>query len=104
MSGFAGVFHLDGAPVNRAWLESMADFLAFRGPDALQVSVSGSAGFCHTLLRISAETDHRPQITSLDGDVWIAGDVRIDDRDTLLAKLPVPTKILKSACSAELVL
>ncbi len=104
MSGFAGVFHLDGAPVEPAWLEVMADFLAFRGPDASQVWVSGSAGLCHTLLRTSAETDGRSQITSLDADVWIAGDVRIDDRETLFAKLAVPNEILKSACSAELVL
>ncbi len=104
MSGFAGVFHLDGAPVERAWLETMADFLAFRGPDGSQIWISGSAGLCHTLLRTSAETDGRPQVTSLDGNVWIAGDVRIDDRDTLFAKLSVPPEILKSACSAELVL
>ena len=62
MSGFAGVFHLDGAPVDRVWLETMADFLAFRGPDGSQVWVSGSGGLCHTLFRISAETDGRPQI------------------------------------------
>ncbi|HXM50969.1 MAG TPA: asparagine synthase-related protein [Pyrinomonadaceae bacterium] len=104
MSGFAGVFHLDGAPVDGAWLETMAAFLAFRGPDASEVWVSGSAGLCHTLLRTSAETDGRPQVTSLDGNVWITGDVRIDDRDTLFAKLTVPPQILKSACSAELVL
>src|SRR5258706_7875780 len=104
MSGFAGVFHLDGAPVDRAWLEAMTAFLAYRGPDASQIWVSGSAGLCHTLLRTSAETDGRPQVTSLDGEVWIAGDVRIDDRETLLAKLPLPSQILKSACSTELVL
>src|SRR6266404_9267728 len=82
----------------------MGGFMAFRGPDASEVWVSGSAGLCHTLLRISAETDGRPQVTSLDGNVWITGDVRIDDRDTLFAKLTVPPQILKSACSAELVL
>lgn len=90
MSGFAGVFHLDGAPVDRAWLETMADFLAFRGPDGSEVWVSGRAGLCHTLFRTSAKTDGRPQIASLDGYLWLAGDVRIDDRDTLIAKLPLP--------------
>ena len=104
MSGFAGVFHFAGAPVDRAWLETMATFLAFRGPDASQVWVSGSAGLCHTLLRTSADTDGHPQVTSLDGEVWITGDVRIDDRDTLIAKLPRAVSELKSASSAELVL
>jgi asparagine synthase (glutamine-hydrolysing) len=104
MSGFAGVFHLDGAPVERAWLETMAKFLAFRGPDLSQVWISGNAGLCHTLLRTRAEQDNRPQITTLDSNVWITGDIRIDDRETLFAKLSVPSEILKGADSAELVL
>ena len=104
MSGYAAVFYLDGAPVDRAWLESMADFLAFRGPDAREVWVSGSAGFCQTLLRTSAETDGRPLIFSLDNSVWIAGDVRVDDRETLIAKLPNGASDLKTASSAELIL
>ena len=87
MSGFAAVFHLDGAPVDRAWLETMADFLAFRGPDGREIWVSGSVGMCHTLLRTSAETDGRAQIANRDGRLWIVGDVRIDDRETLIAKL-----------------
>ena len=104
MSGFAAIFHLDGAPVDRAWLESMAEFLAFRGPDAREVRVLGSAGLCQTLLRTSAETDGRPVISSLDDQVWLAGDVRIDDRETLLAKLPNGVLELKKASSAELIL
>src|SRR6266496_2901406 len=104
MSGFAGVFHLDGAPVDHVWLETMAVFLAFRGPDGSQIWISGSAGLCHTLLRTSAETDARPQINSLDGNSWIAGDVRIDDRETLFTKLPNSPETLRSSSSSELVL
>lgn len=104
MSGFAGVFHLDGAPVDRAWLETMAESLAFRGPDRSQVWINANAGLCHTLLRTRAEQDHCPQITSLEGNAWIAGDIRIDDRETLFAKLSVPSEILKGADSAELML
>ena len=104
MSGFAGVFHLDSTPVDRAWLDTMAAFLAFRGPDGLEVRIFGSAGLVHTLLRTSAETDGHPQITSLDGNTWIAGDVRIDDRETLVAKLPHQPEDLRDASSVELVL
>ena len=105
MSGFAGVFNLDGAPVDRAWLETMADFLSFRGPDKSQVWINGNAGLCHTLLRTRAEHDNRDHIISLNGNVWITGDIRIDDRETLFAKLStVPHEILKAAGSAELVL
>ena len=55
MSGYAAVFHLDGAPVAPVWLEKMADFLAFRGPEGREGAISGSAGMCHALLRTSVE-------------------------------------------------
>jgi asparagine synthase (glutamine-hydrolysing) len=104
MSGFAAVFQLDGAPVDRSWLRTMANFLAFRGPDGQEVWISGNAGMCHTLLRTSAETDGRAQIANLDNRLWIAGDVRIDDRETLIAKLSRGPCDLRTACSAALIL
>jgi len=104
MSGFAGVFHLDGAPVDPGWLQSMAESLAFRGPDSSEVWVAGNVGLCHTHLRISAETDGRAQIATLDNFSWIAGDVRIDDRDTLIAQLSPCCLDLNVASSAELIL
>lgn len=104
MSGFAAIFHLDGAPVDRAWLEAMADFLSFRGPDGREVWVSGSAGMCHTLLRTSAKSDGTAQIPHRDQRLWITGQIRIDDRDTLIAKFPPESGNLQNASSAELVL
>jgi asparagine synthase (glutamine-hydrolysing) len=104
MSGYAAAFHLDGAPVDRAWLETMADFLSFRGPNGRDVWNSGSAGMCHTLLRTSAKSDGATQIASRGGRLWIVGDVRIDDRGTLIAKLPPGPCDLKTANSAELIL
>lgn len=82
----------------------MVDFLAFRGPDGPQVWSSGGAGLCHTHFRVSTETDGRPQLTTVDGSVWIAGDARIDDRETLIDKLPGGPRELSQACSAELIL
>jgi asparagine synthase (glutamine-hydrolysing) len=104
VSGFAGVFHLDGAPVDRAWLELMSDALAFRGPDGSEVWACGSAGLCHTLSRTSADTDGRPQIASLQGSIRIASDARIDDREALIAKLPSGSADLKLASAADLIL
>src|ERR1700687_5799726 len=104
MSGFAAVFHSNGAPVDRAWLGTMADFLAFRGPDGREIWISDGIGRCHTLLRTSAETDGRAQIASRGGCLWIAGDVRVDDRETLIAKLPPGPRDHITASSAELIL
>ncbi len=33
MSGIAGIFNLDGRPVDKALLESMSEAIAHRGPD-----------------------------------------------------------------------
>ena len=104
MSGYLGVFHLDGAPVELSWLQTAASFLSFRGPDRSEVRISGNIGFCHTLLRTSSETDGCPQIFSLDGNAWISGDVRIDGREALIAKLAAAPGNLKNTRSAELVL
>jgi len=104
MSGIAGIFHLDDAPVDRAWLEKMADFLGFRGPDGSYCWLSGSAGLCHTLLRTSETDGARPRVY-LDGDVCIAADARIDDRDSLISELESSgRRSLKTATSAELIL
>ena len=106
MSGIAGVFHLNGAPVDRVWLDKMSGCLALRGPDGGRVWSEGGAGLCHTLLRISperSECDSKP--CTIDGQVWIAADARIDDRETLLAKLqPHARQDLGAAGSAQLIL
>ena len=34
MSGIVGIFHRDGAPIEPSLLQSLVDFLAYRGPDA----------------------------------------------------------------------
>src|ERR1700756_5000969 len=90
MSGIVGIVNLDGAPVNRALLKTMTDHLAFRGPDAQSMWVddkAGNVGFGHTMLRTTWESEHERQPFSLDGQVWITADARIDDRDNLVEKL-----------------
>lgn len=87
MSGFAGVVSGDGAAPDRCLLERMAARLAFRGPDATQFSTQPGAGFCFTLLRTGPAPQIEAQPCSLDGQVWLLGDVRLDGREELRAKL-----------------
>src|SRR5438874_13616747 len=87
MSGIVGIINLDGAPVDRLLLEQMTEYMAFRGPDAQQIWIDGHVGFGHALLRTTHESLHEQQPCSLDGEVWIAADARIDDRATLTNKL-----------------
>ncbi len=87
MSGFAGVVSLDGAPADARLLERMAERLAFRGPDGTHITAKPGAGLCFTFLRTGPAPQCPSQPCSLDGRVWLLGDVRLDGRDDLRRKL-----------------
>lgn len=87
MSGFAGMVSLDGAPADARLLERMAERLAFRGPDGTHITTKPGAGFCFTFLRTGPAPQCSSQPCSLDGRVWLLGDVRLDGRDDLRRKL-----------------
>jgi len=82
-----GIFHRDGAPIDPALLESLVDFLAFRGPDARRTWMGASIGLGHTLLRTTKESFAEHQPAGLDGRYWITADARLDGRAKLLAEL-----------------
>ena len=87
MSGFAGVVSLDGAPPDAGLLQRMAQTLAFRGPDGTHITTKPGAGFCFTFLRTGPAPQCPSQPCSLDGRIWLLGDVRLDGRDDLRRKL-----------------
>jgi asparagine synthase (glutamine-hydrolysing) len=108
MSGFVGILNLDGAPVDRALLESMTQALAFRGPDAQGVWCDGPVGLGHALLQITSGTPLEKQPAQFDGRLWIIADARIDARaeliDKLKAKSPTADSLSLSSPDAELIL
>src|SRR5437879_339887 len=87
MSGIVGIVNFDGAPVDRLLLSRMTGSLGFRGPDAQRIWLEGPAGFGHTLLRTTDEAEREEQPFTLDGQVWIVGDVRVDARRDLVSQL-----------------
>ena len=87
MSGFAGIVCADGGTPDAKLIERMAERLAFRGPDATQVWARAGAAFCFTLLRTGPSPQAATQPISLDGRIWLLGDVRLDGRIELLRKL-----------------
>src|SRR5712664_2026413 len=87
MSGFAGVVSLDAAPPDALLLERMAEALAFRGPDGTHITTKPGAGFCFTFLRTGPAPQCPSQPCSLDGRIWLLGDVRLDGREDLRRKL-----------------
>ena len=86
MSAFLGVIHLDGRPVDRGYLESMATYLGQLGPDQQSIWTENGAGMVHALLKTSPTTviSQQPLITPR----YVAvGDVRLDGKGSLLQSL-----------------
>jgi asparagine synthase (glutamine-hydrolysing) len=87
LSGFAGILHHRGAPVDPARLEAMIASLAFCGPDRQHTWTNGAVGLGHALLRTTADSARERQPSSLDGRAWIVADARVDGRRELLRHL-----------------
>jgi asparagine synthase (glutamine-hydrolysing) len=89
LSGIIGIFHRDGAPIERALLQSLVNSLAYRGPDAHEIWMETSIGMGHTLLRTTRESLGESQPAFFEGRYWITADARLDGREELLAALDV---------------
>ena len=105
MSGIVGIVNLDGAPADRQCLRQMTEFLTYRGPDAQDIWIDGPVGFGHTMLRTTEESLQERQPRSLDRQVWITADARVDGRADLIDKLALHGRTcLEAASDAELIL
>ena len=105
MSGILGILNRDGAPADRDLLGEMTRFMAYRGPDGQQVWREGAVGLGHALLRTTRESDQEQQPCTLDGQVWITADARVDARAELMGKLEsAGRREVRQATDAELIL
>jgi asparagine synthase (glutamine-hydrolysing) len=87
LSAIAGIFDRKGAPVQRALLRNLTHFLAYCGPDWRDAWFDGPIGFGHAALRTTRESLNEQQPASLDGQLWITADARLDGRDELCAEI-----------------
>ena len=87
MSGIAGMYDRRGASVDRTLLRSLAHFLSYCGPDGGETWADGSIGLAHAMLHTARESQIERQPVSLDGQLWITADARIDCREELQTKL-----------------
>ena len=105
MSGIFGILNRDGTPVDEDLLGEMTRFMAYRGPDAQQVWRDRAVGLGHTLLRTTWESAGERQPCTLDGQVWITADARVDGRAELIGKLEsAGRREVRQANDAELIL
>ncbi|MCP4307851.1 MAG: asparagine synthetase B [bacterium] len=87
MSGIAGIVNADHEPVDRGLLGEMTQSLAYRGPDAQNTWIGHHAGLGHAMLQTTFDMERERQPHSLDGEVWITADARIDAREELIQNL-----------------
>jgi asparagine synthase (glutamine-hydrolysing) len=105
MSGFAGIIRFEGTPEQTATdersIEKMARTIAFRGPDAAQSWQHPGAHFCFSLHKTNPTTQAKAQPCSLDGRIWLLGEVRLDGRDDLTRRFAQRGEKLASAVTDE---
>jgi asparagine synthase (glutamine-hydrolysing) len=105
LSGVVGIFHRDGARVERALLQNLVDSISYRGPDSRAIWSDGSIGLGHAMLRTTYESAGEEQPASLEGRLWITADARLDGRTELIAGIErTGRKIDRSAPDSTLIL
>jgi asparagine synthase (glutamine-hydrolysing) len=93
MSGIVGIVNRNVKPIDSDLLQQMTQFMSYRGPDAQKIWMDDNVGFGHTMLRTTRVSLGEEQPFSLDGEVWITADARIDGRRELTEKLKIKDSI-----------
>ena len=105
MSGIAGIYFLDGRPVERAQVDRMVKSIAHRGPDGFGVWTEGSVGLGHRMLRTTPESlNEKLPLTNRKGDLVITADARIDNRDELMPALHFNGRPCETITDSEIIL
>lgn len=105
MSCIAGLFHLGGGAIERGHLDRMLAPMKPRAPDGDQVFCSGPVGLAQSFLRTGASAAEGPGQLTLDGEVFITADARVDGRAELIAKLRAAgRRVAQDPPHAELIL
>ncbi len=87
MGGVAGVWHLDGRPVEAGVLKAIGARIEHRAADGVHTWAEGTIGLISALSRITPESRSEVQPAVHPSGVVITFDGRLDDRDRLLASL-----------------
>jgi len=105
MSGYAGIVRLGATEAATAEdarrIGRMAAAIAFRGPDGDQTWHHADVHFCFSLLKTGPAPQAAAQPCSLDGRVWLLGDVRLDGREDLIRHFAQSGEKLASAVTDE---
>lgn len=86
MSGICGIVDLSGSPVTAGRLEAMASASEFREQAGRRIRSTGGIGFVHQATHHTpwAALERQPRF---DGRLWLTGDFRLVDRESLKVAL-----------------
>jgi asparagine synthase (glutamine-hydrolysing) len=105
VSAIAGIFFLDGRPVDRPVLERMVGSIAHRGPDGEGTWSEGPVGLGHRMLWTTPESLHEElPLVRKSGDLVLTADVRLDNRDELISALGIASRPRQEIGDGELIL
>ncbi len=105
MSGFAGIYHLDGRPVDRELLQRMSGAIAHRGKDDSGMWFNGPIGMAHRMFHTTPESLFEKQpLMDEENQLCLVLDGRVDNRDELKSALASRGFRLRSDTDAEIVL
>lgn len=89
MSGIGGLLRFDVEPIARRDLDRMANALRMYGPDRSDVMITPHIGMLHTLMRMTPEDRFDRQPWRGASGAIISADLRMDNRDDVLARLGI---------------
>ncbi len=89
MSAIAGIWFFEGERQVSSWCSSMLEALKIYGPDDTAQYTSPSAAMGRCLLRLLPEDSFDQQPLSAPGVTAFVADVRLDNRDELVAELGI---------------
>jgi asparagine synthase (glutamine-hydrolysing) len=105
MSGIAGIYYLDGRPVEQLEVQRMLDSIAHRGPDGASIWTDESAGLGHLMLWTTPESLHEKlPLKNKTGDLTITADARIDNRGELIPTLNLNGRPRETISDSEIIL
>lgn len=103
MSRLFGVFHQNGAPIERTVLDAMITVGPERGVDGMGIAIDGTAGLGVKQFRLTPEETEEEQPLALDNLLLVA-DCRLDNRRELGQRLGLAQEQLARVSDAMLIL
>ena len=105
MSAIAGIFQVDGQPVDPAALQAMAGSLAAHGPDGSGMEIDGPCGLAHQRFCLSTQSLQEKQpLWDAGRQVCLAADAFLFDRPRLGTELGLDTHQVVELGDSELIL